>query len=175
VIVSPQTGDTLAIVEAKDAVGARVATAPGVRIDHFGHALIGGMEPYSQNAIDIDTKGLPLGVQLKSTEQRFAPTAGSVVRVRFDTENRGQAVVMRLRRLNGEPVPFGTDLLDDQGNTVGTVSQGSRAMFFGKSQEGELTAKWGADIQQSCKVRYALPVPDASKRGSPIYADAVCQ
>ncbi len=175
VVFSPQTGDTLAIVEAKDAVGARVASAPGVRIDYFGHALIGGMEPYSQNQVDIDTKGLPLGVQLKSTEQRFAPTAGSVVRVKFDTENRGQAVVMRLRRLNGEPVPFGTDLLDEHGNTVGTVSQGSRAMFFGKYEAGELTASWGADRQQNCKVQYELPAQDPARRGSPIYTDAVCK
>jgi outer membrane usher protein len=175
VIASPQTGDTLAIIEAQDAVGARVASSPGVRIDRFGHALVAGMQPYSMNSVEIDTKGLPLGVQLKTTEQHFAPTAGAVSQVKFDTDNRGQAVVMRLRRLNGEPVPFGADVLDENGNNVGTVSQGSRAMFYSKVEGGDLTAKWGEGIAQSCKARYSLPAPAKDKKAAPVFADAICQ
>jgi outer membrane usher protein len=173
--MSSQTGDTLAVIEAKDAVNARVATSPGVRVDNHGHAVVAGMQPYSLNTVDIDTKGLPMGVQLKSTEQHFAPTAGAVVRVTFDTENRGQAVVMRLRRLNGGTVPFGADVLDDAGNNIGTVSQGSRAMFYSKAQAGDLTVKWGDGVRQSCKARYSLPVAEKGKSAAAVFLDSSCE
>ncbi|SAL16231.1 fimbrial biogenesis outer membrane usher protein [Caballeronia peredens] len=174
-ILSPQTGDTFALVEAKDAVGARLASSPGVRVDRFGHALVVGMQPYSLNTVEIDTKGLPMGVELKSTEQHFAPTAGSVVRVKFDTVNRGQAVVMRLRRLNGETVPFGADVLDQEGNTVGTVSQGSRAMFYSKVQQGDLAVRWGQGANQVCKVQYDLPAPVKDKMAGTLFSEATCE
>ncbi|WP_322042886.1 fimbria/pilus outer membrane usher protein [Paraburkholderia sp. J67] len=175
VALSSQTGDTLAVIEAKDAVGARVSTSPGVRVDTQGHAVIAGMQPYSQNTVEIDTKGLPMGVQLKSTEQHFAPTAGAVVRVKFETENRGRAVVMRLHRANGTAVPFGADVLDASGNNIGTVSQGSRAMFYSKDAGGDLRVKWGEGIGQSCKLTYALPVATKDKPAQTDFADASCQ
>ncbi|WP_244158561.1 fimbria/pilus outer membrane usher protein [Caballeronia fortuita] len=175
VVFSPQTGDTFALVEAKDAAGARVATSPGVRVDSAGHALISGMDPYALNTVEIDTKGLPMGIQIKSTEQRFAPTAGSVVRVKFDTVNRGQAVVMRLRRLSGEAVPFGADVLSADGDIVGNVGQGSRTMFYSRTQAGDLTVKWGAGAQQSCRVRYDLPPAQKDNVASTSFADVNCQ
>jgi outer membrane usher protein len=58
---------------------------------------------------------------------------------------------------------------------VGTVSQGSRAMFYSKVPSGELTVKWGADIGQSCKVRYALPVAQQDKPAAALFASANCQ
>lgn len=176
VVVSPQTGDTFAVIEAKDAVNAQVSTSPGVRVDSRGHALVVGMQPYSQNTVDIDTKGLPMGITLKSTEQSFAPTAGAVVRVKFDTENRGRAVMMHLRRRNGTAVPFGADVLDAKGNNIGTVSQGSRAMYYTKDTSGDLTVRWGSGIEQSCKVRYEMaPVVKDKPAAQIVFADAICQ
>jgi outer membrane usher protein len=174
VALTSQTGDTFAVIDAKDAEGARVATSPGVRVDSHGHAAIAGMQPYSLNSVEIDTMGLPMGVQLKSTEQHFAPTAGAVVKVKFDTVNRGQAVVMRVRRPGGEAAPFGADVLDEKGNNVGTVSQGSRAMFYTTAVTGDLTVKWGAGVGQSCKLRYSLPVAQKDKPAATVFADASC-
>jgi outer membrane usher protein len=174
VALTSQTGDTFGVIEAKDAVGARVATSPGVRVDTQGHAVIAGMQPYSLNIVDIDTMGLPMGVQLKTTEQHFAPTAGAVVKVKFDTENRGQAVVMRVRRLGGDVVPFGADVLDAQGNNVGTVSQGSRAMFYSKQTGGDLTLKWGEGATQRCKLRYSLPETVKDKPAATVFAEGSC-
>lgn len=173
-VLSPQSGDTLAIVEANDAAGARIASSPGVRLNGAGRAAVAGMQPYSQNAVEIDTKGLPMGVQLKTTEQHFAPTAGAVSLVKFDTEDRGRAIVMRLRRLNGEPVPFGADVLDASGESVGAVTQGSRAMLYSKAASGDLIARWGSAADQSCKVHYALPEADGSRAASTAFADAAC-
>ncbi|WP_321879192.1 fimbria/pilus outer membrane usher protein [Paraburkholderia bannensis] len=175
VALSSQTGDTFAVIEAQDAVGARVASAPGVRVDSQGHAVVAGMQPYSLNNAEIDTKGLPMGVQLKTTEQHFAPTAGAVLKVKFDTVNRGRAVVMRLHRANGTPVPFGSDVLDAGGNNIGTVSQGSRAMFYSNAPTGDLTVQWGTGAGQSCRVRYELPVAARGKPEATTFADSICE
>jgi outer membrane usher protein len=175
VVVSPQTGDTFAVVEAEDAANASVSTSPGVQVDSHGHALIANMQPFSQNAVNIDPKGLPMGVTLNTTEQRFAPTAGAVVRVKFDTMDRGRMVVMRLRQSNGEPVPFGAAVMDAKGDSAGSVTQGSRAMFYGNEPQGELLVRWGEGAGQSCKVRYSLPPAQKDKPETPVFADAVCQ
>ncbi|HIE5945916.1 TPA: fimbria/pilus outer membrane usher protein [Burkholderia cepacia] len=175
VVLTSQTGDTLAVIEAKDAVGARVSSAAGVVVDTHGHAVISGMAPYTLNSAEIDTKGLPMGVELKSTELRFAPTAGAVVRLKFDTDYRGDAVLMNLRRPDGDAVPFGADVLDADGNSVGTVSQGSRALFYSKHASNDLTVKWGEGADQICKVRYDMPVANKGKPKTTTFADAICQ
>ncbi|WP_232316600.1 FimD/PapC C-terminal domain-containing protein [Candidatus Burkholderia verschuerenii] len=116
-----------------------------------------------------------MGVELKSTEQRFAPTAGAVVRVKFDTDDRGRAVVLRLRRPNGEPVPFAADVLDDKDNTIGSISQGSRAMFYTRANEGDVRVRWGTSADQTCKARYSLPDSQGVRSAATTFADAPCQ
>lgn len=175
VVLSSQIGDTFAVIEAKDAAGARVASAPGILVDTQGHAVIGGMQPYQLNNAEIDTKGLPMGVELKSTEQHFAPTAGAVVRVKFDTDYRGQAVVMRLRRPNGDTVPFGADVLDANGDSIGTVTQGSRAMFFSKVAVNVLTVKWGEGAGKSCVIHYQMPVATKGDHATTTFAETTCE
>ncbi|MXN87558.1 fimbria/pilus outer membrane usher protein, partial [Burkholderia sp. 4812] len=69
VAFTPTMGETVAIVEAKDAHGARVTAASGLRIDPFGHALVSNLMPFSTNEVEIDPKGVPMSVELKSSAQ----------------------------------------------------------------------------------------------------------
>ncbi|GGP25092.1 fimbria/pilus outer membrane usher protein [Silvimonas amylolytica] len=177
VALSGSSGNTFAMIEAKDAVGARVPSQPGARIDPFGHALVVGMSPYSMNNVEIDTKGLPMGVQLKTTEQRFAPTDGAVVKVKFETENKGQAVMLRVTRANGEALPFGADVFDVAGKSVGSVTQGGRVLVYGQpaSQNNVLQVKWGEQQGQSCSLSYSMP-KDGNGKPAPFYfVDGHCQ
>ncbi|BAN22423.1 fimbria/pilus outer membrane usher protein [Caballeronia insecticola] len=175
IVLTPQTGDTFAIVEAKDAVGARLASSPGVRVDRFGHAVVAGMQPFELNTVEIDTKGLPMGIELKSSEQHFAPTAGAVSRVKFETENRGRAVVMQLSLANNEPVPFGADVTNVQGESIGTVTQGSRAMFYSKDNENDVVVKWGEGDESSCKAHYSLAMAGKVNAAGMTFVDAACE
>ncbi|MDR5819659.1 fimbria/pilus outer membrane usher protein [Caballeronia sp. LZ043] len=176
VVFSPQSGDTFAVIEADDATGANLSGSPGVRIDGSGHALIAGLQPYALNQVGIDVKGLPIGLRLKSTEQRFAPTAGSVVRVQFDTEDRGPALVVRLRRPDGQPLPFGAEMLNPQGDVVGTVGQGSRALVYGGTDGDEWTVKWGEGAGGQCRVRVAWPAAsNAPARAIGAFTEASCR
>jgi len=176
VAFTPNMGDTVAVVEAKDAAGARLANGSGLRVDRWGHAVVSGMQPYSNNDIELDPKGLPMNIALKSTVQRTAPTAGAVVRLKFDTENMGKPAVMRVAQADGKPVPFGAEVIDAESHTVGTVAQGSRIIATGlKADAGTLNVKWGDAPEQRCSVRYQLPsTTDAAKPVSIAISDAVC-
>ncbi|GHD69949.1 outer membrane usher protein [Jeongeupia chitinilytica] len=174
--LTPSTGDSFAVIEAKDAAGARIASQPGIRLDPFGHAVIAGMNPYSLNSVEIDTKGLPAGVQLSTTEQHFSPTAGAVVRVKFDTENKGKPTMLRIKRTNGEPLPFGADVIDASGKVVGNVAQGGRLIVYGaKDNSGELTVKWGNKADQSCQLQYKIPEAEGRKSALPVLAQGECR
>ena len=177
VAFTPNMSDTVAVVDAKDAAGARIVSGSGLRVDPWGHAIVSGLQPYSNNDIEIDPKGLPLNVALKSTVQRTAPTAGAVTITKFDTEDTGKVAVINVKMSNGKPLPFGADVFDTAENNVGTVGQGSRLIATGlKSDEGALNVKWGEQPNQRCVISYQLPVaPEAGKQAVPTILEGVCQ
>ncbi|CAM2161029.1 fimbria/pilus outer membrane usher protein [Paraburkholderia tropica] len=175
VAVTSQTGDTFAVIDAKDAAGARIASAPGVRVDPFGHAVVAGMNPYEQNTVEIDPKGLSLGVELKNTEQHFAPSAGAVVRLNFETVNRGKPLLLRVKHSGGDVIPLGAQVFDAGGNNVGSVAQGGRVLVYSKAQAGEFAVKWGDGAQQTCKVSYYAAREKPEKAGAYEPVDAECR
>lgn len=175
VVASPLTGDTMAVVEAKDADGARIATQSGLRIDPWGHALVPGLTPFARNEIAIDPKGLPVSVELKSTSQQVVPTAGAVVVTHFETDNPGRSAIINVKMDGQEPVPFGASVVDESGQNVGTVAQGGHAIVRGlKTTTGELTVQWGSHAHQMCHLTYALPDSKNVKATTWNTANAVC-
>jgi len=175
VAFTPEAGDTVAIVEAKDAAGARVINGNGLRVDPWGRAVVSNLSPFASNQIEIDPKGLPVNVELKSTEQRVAPTAGAVVVAKFDTDNTGRAAIISAKASDGAPLPFGTEVFDAEGNSIGTVAQAGRIIARGlKGDSGTLTARWGQDDKSTCSLDYVLP-PGDSQSTSFVGVDAACR
>jgi outer membrane usher protein len=176
VVFTPTMGDTMAIIEAKDAGGARVTAGSGLRIDPFGHALVSSLQPFSTNEIEIDPKGLPMSVELNSSAQHVAPTAGAVVRVKFETEGGGRAVIMRVHTGNGEPVPFGAQVTDAAGQNVGTVAQEGRVVLRGvKTDTGTLNVSWGETAAEHCTLSYTLPAAARGDEQAWTSAEATCR
>lgn len=165
-------GDTIGVVEAKDAKGARITNSSGVRVDSFGYAVIPYLTPYSLNTVEIDPKGIPLDVEFRSTSQQVAPRANSVVMIHFGTVS-GRAAVIAARLPNGAPLPFGASVYDAKGASVGAIGQNSRIFVRGVADEGALTVKWGDAADEQCAFGYHLP-PKAEDRGAYAHIDAVC-
>jgi outer membrane usher protein len=165
-------GDTVGVVEAKDAKGARVTNSSGVHIDSRGYAVIPYLMPYRLNTIDIDPKGLPLDVEFKSTTQQVTPRANSVVMIHFDTV-AGRAAVITAHRPNGASLPFGASVLDAHGRDIGMIGQGSRLFARGIADAGTLSVKWGDAADEQCLLHYQLPSRDEGK-GMFARAEAVC-
>uniref|UniRef100_UPI0026214C96 fimbria/pilus outer membrane usher protein n=1 Tax=Oleiagrimonas sp. TaxID=2010330 RepID=UPI0026214C96 len=172
------TGDTIGIVHAPGAEGARVTNAPGVRIDHAGYALVPYLNPYQRNTIRLDPQGLPLDVQLDSTSEETAPYAGAVVMVDFKTQN-GRAMIVRIQRGNGRSVPFGAEVLNAKGDTLGIVGQDGRALLRGVDESGRLSVRWNREQDQASNCSFTYRMPQGGKDTGRVSAytqlDATCR
>jgi outer membrane usher protein len=155
---TPTMGDTLAIVEAKGAAGARVIAGAGLRVDRFGHAVVANLMPFQQNEIEIDPKGLPTSTELRTTTQRTVPSDGAVVPVQFDVQAGGRAALVEAMLADGQLLPFGAQVLDAQGQAVGVVAQAGRVMLRNLTADQDTyTIRWGDQPEQSCALAVNLP------------------
>lgn len=161
-------GDTVGIVYVPGATGARLGNASGLRIDGSGYALVPYLVPYNLNTVTVDPTGLPLDVQLDATSSQVAPHAGAVVMLTFKTEN-GRALIARAQLENGKMLPFGAEVINEKGVTLGVVGQAGKILMRGVDQSGVLTARWSDDSgeQQSCSFPYQLA---ARTKGKPATA-----
>lgn len=157
------TGDTIGILEIPGAAGARLNTSGGVQVDHFGYALVPSLTPFSMNTIQVDPKGLPLDVQLDTTSVQVAPYAGAVVLLKFKTQT-GRTIIVHAHLANGEALPFGSEVFDEKGVSLGVVGQGGNILVRGVKQSGLLVARWHDDdgTAHSCSFDYQLSAQDKS-------------
>ncbi|WP_081062410.1 fimbria/pilus outer membrane usher protein [Burkholderia cepacia] len=165
-------GETAALVEAKDAVGARITNGTDVRIDRRGYAVLPYLTPYQLNTVELDPKGIPLDVEMLSTSQQIAPRANSVVKIAFATVS-GRATLLTMRQPNGAFVPFGSIVTDAQGKTVGVSGQAGALFVRGLADTGTLTAKWGERATETCSFAYRLPTASRKDQGYE-RTDTVC-
>lgn len=155
--------ETFAIVQAKDAAGARIANAPDVRIDSRGYAVVPNLTPYTMNEIAIDPKGLSTDVELKSSSQRIAPRAGAVPMLVFETVS-GRSMIVRALQTDEKPVPFGAVVTDSAGKEVGQIGQAGKVLARGLDEQGKLWVRWESDgVESVCSLAYKLPEKNAAK------------
>jgi outer membrane usher protein len=140
--LGPPLGGTNALVEAPGAVGAYINGQPSSRVNRFGYGIVPSLSPYSMNRIEIDPKGLSLDVELKTTGQDIAPLAGAVVKAQFETDTR-RTLIVTATRPDGGTLPFGAEVVNREGQSVGQVSQGSRILARGVAETDELLVTWG--------------------------------
>uniref|UniRef100_UPI003BEF1E5E fimbria/pilus outer membrane usher protein n=1 Tax=Burkholderia arboris TaxID=488730 RepID=UPI003BEF1E5E len=158
VTLTPNLGDTVGVVEALDAAGARIENATGVEIDGRGYAVVPFLTPYSLNTVSLDPRELPLDVQLETTSQQIAPRANSVVMLRFKTI-AGRAALITISMPNGVP-PFGATVKDEKGNDLGMIGQGGKFFLQGGAESGTLDVRWGELPGEGCRLSYRLPPRD---------------
>lgn len=139
---APQLGETVAIVKAKGAKGARLASDNTSKVDGRGYLIANNLMPYRMNEVNLDPKGSSLNVELENTRLQIAPRAGSVVAMEFYTKT-GKAVLLQATRDTGEVVPFGARVLDKEDNQIGVVGQGGRVFVRANEGSQEWRVKWG--------------------------------
>ncbi len=170
-------GDTVGIVVAPDAAGARVNNTVGLRVDHSGHALVPYLTPYNLNTVELDPKGMPLNVQLEATSAQVAPYAGSVVMLRFKTK-AGRMLIVQVHMADGSAVPFGSEVIDASGQVLGVVGQAGHILLRGVTDAGALTVRWRDDAGEAraCTFEYrAAPAATARTAGGYSTVNATCQ
>jgi outer membrane usher protein len=117
--------------------------------------------PYQLDTIQVDPKGLPLNVQLDATSAQVAPYAGAVVMVDFKSK-QGRALIVRIQMPDGKPAPFGAEVVDTSGQSLGVIGQAGLALLRGVSDSGRLRVQWqdAEGMADACGFAYTLPDDD---------------
>jgi len=156
----PALGESFAVVDAQGAQGARVIGARHVRVAGNGHAVVPYTSPYRWNQLQLDTAALPLEVDVQNSSQRVAPSAGSIVKVSFQTRNE-HLWLIDASDVDGVPLPYGAQVSRADGHVLGRVGQGGVIALRGEAATGRLQVQ-AADGEMGCHVDYRMPAaPDA--------------
>ena len=173
VTFSSEQGETMALIEAKGAAGARVGNTSTAVVDSNGYALVPGLMPYRQNDISIDPKNTADSIELETTSQMIAPRYGAIARVQYATIS-GTPVLLHVTRDDGKSLPMGAQVEDGAGNYLTMVGQGGRLFIRTDQTQGQLVIRWGSKERQSCRVDYVLPATaDPQQRGYTLL-DSTC-
>ncbi len=157
ITLANQLTDTIGVVEAVGAEGARVTNNVGTVIDRSGYAVLPFLLPYRLNTINIDPDGtVSPDVEFKNTTESVAPRLNSVVMIRFQTVG-GRPVLATAHREDGSVVPFGASVYDAHDSEVGLVGQDGRIYLRGIADAGSLTVRWGEAPDERCVFPYQLP------------------
>ena len=153
---------TYAVVTAADAEGARVIGYPNIVLNGSGRAVVPNLNPYRINELAIDPKGIPLDVELESTQQRVIPVEGAVVRLDYKT-SKGKPLLIRANQPDGNALPFGASVNDENGNLVTTVSQGGQIYVRLDKDVSRLHVTWGKAENDNCLVNLESGVVESSE------------
>ncbi len=174
ITLANQMTDTIGVVEALGAEGARVTNNVGTTIDRSGYAVLPFLLPYRLNSINIDPdEAVSADVEFKSTSESIAPRLNSVVMIRFQTVG-GRAILITAHVPGGSVVPFGASVYDSQGSEVGLAGQDGGIYLRGIAESGTLTARWGDAPDERCAFRYQLP-PKHKDDGPFVRIEATCR
>jgi outer membrane usher protein len=174
ITLANQMTDTIGIVEAIGAEGARVTNNVGTTINRSGYAVLPFLLPYRLNSINIDPDDtVSADVEFKSTSESIAPRLNSVVMIRFQTVG-GRPILITAHVANGSVVPFGASVYDAHGSEVGLAGQDGGIYLRGIAETGTLTARWGDAPDEQCTFEYRLP-PKHKDDGPFVRLDATCR
>ncbi|BBG61016.1 MULTISPECIES: fimbria/pilus outer membrane usher protein [Providencia] len=178
VLLGKPMGSSLAIIEADGATGAEVGSKDTV-INNSGYALYPYTSPYNANIINMDVNTLPHDVILKETSKTVYPSAGSIVKVKFNTKLGLQAII-NLQTPSGKPVPFGAvaslNGSDATEENTGIVGDNNQVFMSGLPANGKLNISWGSNDSQQCTATFSgLDAMQVSPSQPVRTISAVCQ
>ncbi|MEN5305400.1 fimbria/pilus outer membrane usher protein [Pseudomonas sp. TWI628] len=145
-------GETNALVQVPDIAGVGVKNAPGSRSDSSGHLLVPYLRPYRSNLLELDTDDLGPQVQIDNGVQHLTPRRGAIVQARFDARKVSR-LILTLLHADGQPLPFGTQVNDDAGTSLGVVGQAGQALLAVEDKAQALHLRWGEDSHEQCRLQ----------------------
>lgn len=174
ILFGPEQGQTMVLVYAPDAAGAKVNNTTGLSVNKDGYAVIPYVTPYRLNDITLDPQEMSTNVELEETSQRIAPYAGAIAKVDFSTKT-GYAIYIATKTAKGENLPFAAQVFDQNNEAVGIVAQGSMVYLRTKKAQDHLVVKWGDDSAEQCAISYDVTAELAKDQQNLIMTEAVCK
>lgn len=174
VLFGPDQGQTMVLVYAPDAAGAKVGNTVGLSINKSGYAVIPYITPYRLNDITLDPQNMSTNVELEETSQRIAPFAGAIAKVDFSTKI-GYAIYIQSKQANGESLPFAAQVYNKDKEAVGMVAQGSLIYVRTKLPQDTLYVNWGDEASEQCQVSYDVHSQLDKDQQNMIMTEAICK
>lgn len=174
VLFGPEQGQTMVLVYAPDAAGAKVNNTTGLSINKSGYAVIPYVTPYRLNDITLDPQEMSSQVELEETSQRIAPFAGAIAKVDFSTK-KGYAIYIHSQTASGDNLPFAAQVFNIKDEAVGIVAQGSMVYLRTQEPQGDLYVKWGDEANEQCHFSYDVTAQLSKDQQNMIMSEAVCK
>ena len=169
VTLSQPLNDTVVLIKAPGAEGAKVENQTGVRTDWRGYAVLPYATEYRENRVALDTNTLADNVDLDDAVVNVVPTHGPIVRPYFNAH-----VGMKLLRTpvrNGNPVPFGAMVIAVGSQNSSIVADNGQVYLSGMPLTGKIRAKWGDAANASCVADYRVAAENPQQLLSQLTAE----
>ncbi|MNI76650.1 Outer membrane usher protein FimD precursor [compost metagenome] len=116
-----------------------------------GLALVPYATPYRQNTLTLSDTNDASGAEITNNVGYIVPFYGAVNRVKFATDLR-QSYTLTASFPDGKPLPFGTEVVDQNGRAVGYVGQASVLYVKSEQPPKRLDVKLNRADANSCVI-----------------------
>ncbi|MNP31129.1 F1 capsule-anchoring protein precursor [compost metagenome] len=87
-----------------------------------------------------------------NASQQVVPRRGAVIKASFNAEHVSR-LVLTLLQANGQPVPFGAQVVDANGEALGVVGQAGQALVSTrKAGNQRVQVLWGGAADNACQL-----------------------
>lgn len=149
--LGPYLGETMGLIEVPDIPDVGVHNTTGVRTNQRGFALIPYLRPYRVNDVQLQLDDLAPDVEIENGAGQMIPTRGAIVKTTFSARKVSR-MVLTGHSISGQPLPFGAQVNDSEGHTIGMVGQAGQIMLTSGTEEQTLEVRWGDDVGQRCQL-----------------------
>ncbi|MGG4605760.1 fimbria/pilus outer membrane usher protein [Paenalcaligenes sp. Me131] len=153
VVFSHSLSESNAMVVAPDAEGIRVLNGVNVHTDTDGLAVVPGLSAYRNNTIRLDSRSLPLNVDVGRLSQTdLYPTKGALVLAEFQT-TKGYKIMLLF---GNQDIPSGARAyLEDELGQYFTVGAFNQLYMVSPTPAGKLAIFWPeGEAWQQCFVDF---------------------
>jgi len=152
IVLGQYLGETTALVHVPDVPGVGVDNVPGGSTDNSGYILAPHMRPYRVNQVTLQTDQLGPDVEIENGASQVVPRRGAVALAAFKARKVSR-LILTLQHADGRPLPFGTQVNDQQGKHLTVVGQAGQALIATDAQAQTLEARWGDRAEQRCLLK----------------------
>lgn len=142
---SGRMGGTRMLIDT-DGVG-QVPVGRSGETNAFGYAVQPGVIQYSKARTDIDVNRLPEDIEVMGSPVTESFLTEGAIGYRKFNVIQGLKVAATVRRRNGNPVPFGSSILDNKTRELTMVGDSGFAWIPGVQANGKLGVSWNGKVQ----------------------------
>ncbi|WP_416186898.1 outer membrane usher protein [Enterobacter roggenkampii] len=126
----------------------------------FGKAIVGDVNSYYHNTINVDLDALPDNVDATRSVVEGTLTEGAIGYRRFGIL-AGEKAMAIIKLADGSTPPFGAEIRNKDGASTGIVGDSGSTWLAGIRPGENMDVSWGGGVQ--CEITLPSPLPASSK------------